>query len=75
MCTMYGKFLFVYVHCCVLARVVVGNGRQSCALIGIEAHVDRGSSVHAYAAIMSDEEVIEVTVDISELKKLKVKTI
>lgn len=75
MCTMYGKFLFVYVHCCVLARVVVGNGRQSCALNGIEAHVDRRSSVHAYAAIMSDEEVIEVTVDISELKKLKVKTI
>ena len=75
MCTMYGKFLFVYVHCCVLARVVVGNGRQSCALIGIEAHVEWRSSVHAYAAIMSDEEVIEVTVDISELKKLKVKAI
>ena len=74
MCTMYGKFLFVYAYCCVLARVV-GNGRQSCALIGIEAHVDRGSSVHAHAAIMSDEEVIEVTVDISELKKLKVNTI
>jgi hypothetical protein len=50
---------------------VVGNGRELCALFGTNSTRWSLHFKHR-AVIMSDEEVIEVTVDIAELKKLKV---